>query len=990
MKTLLLYILILISVHKIFSQGRQTMLFTEKEGLAGNSVRDLKIDKHGILWIATDNGLSSYDGHKFANYYKSDGLLNNSIWSLEVVGDSIYAASFVAGINVIHNGKIGRTIQNDFTKKRLLRKLHFSTTYNTLFVCTEFGLFYLKNDEFIEIPIVENNKNRKVVYDIVEKDSLIYFTAIYFEKEGLYSLDLRHTNIENAKASLIQNHPFFSAEINDDKLIVSYIDSLFVFDIKDFSSTPKIVPLGHDYHVWQLKLENDSLLWIGGLDDDRYKGGIKMLNINNNIVVPLETDAHNSSINAIWGDDTSGITWFGLDNGLLAYKKSPFNYLPIKKGIIIDTEILSDTIFVLTEEGVYYLDNKELVPYISTPIIRKSLEREVNRRFMNYGDNMQNIIGHNGFKINNITAINRQFYAQSNIGSISIPNLIHYKPYISPFFHEYADGTAISYGANLKTYRFTKLTEPYQYSVLRDSFGDIYNILNIQFYEGIAYFATYGRGLFAVDGNKVFRKNASNSGIDNIITDLTVDKNGFLWCISNENHLYKVSFNDSIIIHAKYNFDDISVSGNIGKWLRFADENLYLETDKGLYVLDMYSNDKPEVVHYYNQWNGYPYVDVGNPLTLSDGSILLHNASELVWINPKKLAKPELVIDIYDVSINDKESANDIISNYYHSSTKNISFSFRTLKYPTSKNIEYRYRINDENWIQGNVINLSSISSGHYTIELEAFDKETSQIICKNIEFTIYAPFWLSWWFISIIALLFGAAIYSILNQRFKAKQKRENEKTRLQIENTELQIRSLQMQMNPHFIFNALTSVQNSILDEDTKASLQYLNTLVSIIRTNLENVAKETIPLSSEIEFLNKYINIEKLRFKDKLRITLINNCPDINISIPPMLVQPLIENAIKHGIMPKKEGGEIWIEFHFENDILVVTVEDDGVGFDAMRKQQKEGEKHYGLETISKRIELLNKAGKTNINQLNIASTNSGISAVTTAKLTLHIRQ
>lgn len=249
----------------------------------------------------------------------------------------------------------------------------------------------------------------------------------------------------------------------------------------------------------------------------------------------------------------------------------------------------------------------------------------------------------------------------------------------------------------------------------------------------------------------------------------------------------------------------------------------------------------------------------------------------------------------------------------------------------------------------------------------------------------------MSLWFILVLLIVIGSVVYVLFRVRISSLKRRQEEKTKLLVQNASLQLRSLQIQMNPHFIFNALSSVQYSILKNDIKASLSYLGNISSVIRTSLANANAEYIPLEEETEFLKKYIQIELLRFKEGLHIELINNCFDNNLLIPPMLVQPIIENAIKHGIAPRKEGGKISVVFGQTENALLITVEDNGIGREASLKLQPSGKAHYGLDVTRKRLNLLNELEKTDINRLDIIDIlENGIPDGTQVNLTLAIRK
>jgi LytS/YehU family sensor histidine kinase len=275
--------------------------------------------------------------------------------------------------------------------------------------------------------------------------------------------------------------------------------------------------------------------------------------------------------------------------------------------------------------------------------------------------------------------------------------------------------------------------------------------------------------------------------------------------------------------------------------------------------------------------------------------------------------------------------------------------------------------LNEGKWETGNLIFLQSLKPGSYKINCEARDFETSLLYQKNILFTISKPFWLTFWFNALLTLVVIIAIFGFLKVYFSRQRKQQEERNGINNELNDLRIKSLQSQMNPHFIFNSLNSIQNFILSNKSKEAIIYLGSLGKLIRGNLDNVSEEFITLYEEIDFLKNYINIEKLRFKRKVKIELNNHIPDLNLLITPMLIQPLIENAIKHGIAPKASGGKISVNLNLNENLIIVTVQDDGVG----RKNKNNTTKHNskGLDLIQKRIDLLNSKYKTTNNSINL---------------------
>lgn len=181
----------------------------------------------------------------------------------------------------------------------------------------------------------------------------------------------------------------------------------------------------------------------------------------------------------------------------------------------------------------------------------------------------------------------------------------------------------------------------------------------------------------------------------------------------------------------------------------------------------------------------------------------------------------------------------------------------------------------------------------------------------------------------------------------------------------------SIKSQMNPHFFYNALNTIQAYIFTNDKFKANAYLSKFSKLTRMILEMSEKETISLDEEITALRLYIDLEKMRFTDSFSYEIIvQNIIDYNrISLPPMLIQPFVENAIKHGLLPKEDDKKLLITFYLSDQKLVVEINDNGIGRKkAEELKQKQNEKHQSFSTKAneKRLELLNKG---NINKIGL---------------------
>jgi len=200
--------------------------------------------------------------------------------------------------------------------------------------------------------------------------------------------------------------------------------------------------------------------------------------------------------------------------------------------------------------------------------------------------------------------------------------------------------------------------------------------------------------------------------------------------------------------------------------------------------------------------------------------------------------------------------------------------------------------------------------------------------------------------------------------QEWKLKElENENKHFELQKQSAELEMQALRAQMNPHFIFNCLSSINRFILKNESKVASNYLTRFSRLMRMVLNNSQKPLISLDDELEMLEIYLEMERLRFKNSFDygITFLNTVVSDNIFIPPLLLQPFCENAIWHGLMHKKQQGRLDIQLTMQDNILNCAITDNGVGrekAEEMNTKTAEKEKSMGLRITTERLALLNR--------------------------------
>jgi LytS/YehU family sensor histidine kinase len=287
-----------------------------------------------------------------------------------------------------------------------------------------------------------------------------------------------------------------------------------------------------------------------------------------------------------------------------------------------------------------------------------------------------------------------------------------------------------------------------------------------------------------------------------------------------------------------------------------------------------------------------------------------------------------------------------------------LVLDFYAINYQLEGNINYRYKINDSDWIilNDNHLTLLDLEPKEYRISLQAQNEDNIWSQSLVIPFTIHHPWWKTFWFIGAMILLATAITYLIMKRNFRIKKKLRDIETEIQ----SLEKSALKAQMNPHFIFNSLNSIQSYIMKNDRTQAMDYLSMFARLIRMNLNALNSDRITIEEEKKMLEDYLDLEQMRFEGKFdyKINLAPTIDPIKMTIPPMLIQPVVENAVLHGMIKRKSKGEIQIFFEKVSHGMDVIIKDNGVWI--KDDKSKKIHKSYGLDITRKRLALQKKEG------------------------------
>lgn len=326
-----------------------------------------------------------------------------------------------------------------------------------------------------------------------------------------------------------------------------------------------------------------------------------------------------------------------------------------------------------------------------------------------------------------------------------------------------------------------------------------------------------------------------------------------------------------------------------------------------------------------------------------NGEFILGTPRGIQYFEPDSLLNKTLDLNVSITKIETKKVNTNISrSDTFRLSPTDdqITFHFNSIDYNPHKRTYYQYKLIDldKEWINlvdQSSVRYNSLKPGKYKFKVRVSnDKKAWKDSYNEVYIELPTPLIATWWFKSM-ALLFSTVTMGFVLNYFRTQQKQKQKLAIELLENkqkvTESRLQSLRLQMNPHFLFNALNSIQQMILSNEEMVATRYLSRFSKLLRAILTHSDKETISLREEMDMLKMYIELEAVRFKDSFSYKI--DCDEEieldEIKIPTLLIQPFVENAIWHGLMHKEGDRNLKIRFEEKGDILQCSILDNGVG-------------------------------------------------------------
>lgn len=490
---------------------------------------------------------------------------------------------------------------------------------------------------------------------------------------------------------------------------------------------------------------------------------------------------------------------------------------------------------------------------------------------------------------------------------------------------------------------------------------------------------------FAAGRAQHFPPNAlGNDGAARYFGNMVIDRNGRLWLAQNNHGILILTLRpDGTFAHESLRREN-GLPTDMGT-LMAADEQggIWFGTEEGLCHID----SKTKHIRAFSTDDGLLRNNLhlgarGSVTRLDDGRIMVGGLGYFTLFDPAQLPTntepPPVTID--ELLVHERDTAILFWTNHLNSLTlsylqNSFTLNFAALNFISPAKNRFRYRMEglSRAWqtTSETSVTFSQLSPGRYVFQVLAANNDgVWNETGRSLEIIIRPPFYQTWWFYLLCAAAAAAAIWRFYRWRIEQIEARARLRTEFNRQLAEVQMTALRAQMNPHFLFNSLNSVKNYIAQNDPRMAARYLTKFSRLMRLILNNSKTHAVPLAHELETLELYLELEAMRFAEKFDYQIVVS-PDVDteaVEIPPMILQPYIENAIWHGFMTKGAKGHLRLEVARAADgKLVVEIDDDGIGrarAEELKKASGAPQKSMGMGITAERLSLINQLFNRNL--------------------------
>ena len=940
MRIFFISLLLFLNINNCFTQASGIFLkhYDTNDGLSDDHVTSILRDHAGFLWIGTANGLNRYDGYNFKVYLPDFKHLASSV-NNEYISDIVQDKNGFIWIST-HDGL------SRYDPKTEKFKLYKNTAKDDGSLPNSYVL-----DLFLD--------STGILYIVCDNRDLTYYDASADKFKLLpwkSALEKAVPTTKNESYKAI----FSLKKGGKNEIILNTKFGNWIYNTKDNSF--ELIKYKSDPHI-----------------NFRYQGKLWKIQ-NGNVFIEgqpidnIKQDKTPSLINP-WCIDYRGVLWLGGAKGLWMHEPS-FQFFSTKNTDGYDKAIYK---LINSSKGNFQYalsqSKDQLLIFKNENFFRSFdlggetglLFEDVKGQIWTSGDGILYCLSADHSKLNNIEIpaqyrdANNPFLfldaAQTKNGEIWFANdqkgIIVYrtkeKSWWRPVDKENFPSTNV--GSLLYDQRMnTMWIGSYDYGLFTC------NLSNNKF--------TY----FAPD-----EKDLKHSVGAYVITSIAKDSLENIWVGTDHGGISKFNYKTTHVnAITTLSMDNGLPSNQIFSLICDNQGDIWAATSKGLALINSINNK----IRYFGKEEGIINEKITQPLLSGkNGSIIFSDQEGIQLFDPanfKKIKKDQKLF-FSEFKLFDKIYPDSININYLKEIQLNYRqnfFSFELasddLSNPGKNQFAYLLEGYEKQWnfLSGSHSgSYTNVPPGSYTLIIKG--GRDGYWSGNNIELIIiiHPPYWATWWFRTIAAMIFIGSIIAIYRLRVNKIRQEEKTKTDFNKRIAQTEMAALRAQMNPHFIFNCLSSINHFILANRSDDASAYLTKFSRLIRLILDNSRKDTNDLKKELETLQLYLEMEQMRFTNRFNYK-INVTPDLNteeIQIPPMIIQPYIENAIWHGIMHKKTPGNLSLNIEFQDNQLIIEVEDDGIGRKEaanLKSKSASANKSHGMEVTAERIRLINE--------------------------------
>ncbi len=911
-------------------------------------------DHNGYLWIGGYGGLSRFDGKGFQNYNRKTGLIDHNVNAICLDDSNNLFIGTNKGISVFN----GRIFKNYSSKKSAYSNYITSFCkgyHNNIYVGSNMGLYMFKNGELKSIKKLEGQRIN-VLYN---PDTSVIFIGT---DNGLFIYG-HNTFKLLKKANGLASDKINCLVMFKNNLVIGTNGGLSFLDLKNQKITNYYVKNGLiDENIVTVNNQDNENLWIGT------SSGILGFDSKNFSYYNINKDVNSNQIRSVFQDRENNM-WFGTNNGLFKFRDKSFTTFDKIAGLgnSFIFQIFRDNknnLWVCSQNNGIYCES---VGFFKKYDTKSGLTSNTTH------SGLQDKNGHLLFGSNSDVVE----FKNDRFSTIALP-----KPAQGPFevMYEAKNGTIWIGGSN---------------GIINLTWKNNHPITNFYPIKSANDFAVYG---FCEDDSSNLYVGTFKAGLlkfkngqfQNLSITKKLNEENFFTIRYFKHHIIAASLNGLLFYNLKTNQikrinDEDGLNSELIYSIEFTDfhNSLWIGTNQGINKLNLtkYFNDNKIEIISFGRQEGFAGVECNSNGIWedADGTVWFGTVSGLIKHQPQFFKRNKILNNtlIQNIKLLNEDT---LLANHsvLDNNLNTISFYYRGICLTNPDKVFYQTKLEglaqDKDWTlpsKEDYIKYTNLPPGKYTFKVRSCNNEGFwDEVDTTFSFTIKPPFYLTWWFIVIILITIIASVYLVFILRIRSIAKKQKIEFERKVEMSKIELKALRSQMNPHFIFNSLNAIQHYIFNSKSDEAIKYLNKFARLVRVILNNSEKSTVTVGDDIEALRLYLELEQMRFEEKFDYELIvDESVDIDYDImPPLLMQPYVENAILHGLNPLSKKGKLSIRLQSKNNFLICTITDNGIGRDKSNEIRRTmpGSKHksLGMKITEARLKILNEINRSKL--------------------------